>query len=247
MRVSRADPAVVDLGPGTRELTVARVDGPEDAPSVVVHTLEGRAARQGYFQVKVWNDGAPPGASGRSAYVWLEVVEWSFAPGGPRARVRLHTRVARSPAGPWSEPYETGGLVEGTEPATDVPPAARSQLLLESTLRAVDDLLRALAPRPRVEEVELDVDSPLLRPGAAAATRGDLEEARASFASVWARHPELPGAAYDLGLVLETLGDLEQAETLFSRALSLKDDSLYRDALRSVELRLSSAASAFPP
>ena len=111
----------------------------------------------------------------------------------------------------------------------------------------MDDLLRALAPRPRVEEVELDVDSPLLQPGAAAAARGDLAEARASFASVHERHPELPGAAYDLGLVLETLGELEQAEALYLQALSMKDDRLYRDALQSVRVRLQSGASGFRP
>jgi tetratricopeptide (TPR) repeat protein len=119
--------------------------------------------------------------------------------------------------------------------------------MLESTLRAVDDLLRALAPRPRVEEVELDVDSPLLQPGASAAERGELEEARASFAAVHARHPDLPAAAYDLGLVLEALGDWEQAEALYAEAVSRKDDRLYRDALNSVRARLRSPASGFPP
>ena len=254
MRVSRPAPAAVDLGPSARMLSLVRVDGPDDSPSVVVHTLKGRAARQGYFQVDAWRDGTPPDATGATAYVWLEVAEWSFAaprtPAGeaePHARVRLRTRLARSPEGPWSEPYETGGLVEGTESASDVSRAGESQLLLESSLRAVDDLLRALAPRPRVEEVELDVDSPLLQPGATAAARGDLEEARASFASVHARHPDLPGAAYDLGLVLETLGELEQAEALYALALSMKDDRLYRDALQSVRLRLRSGASGIPP
>ncbi len=254
MRVSRPEPAVLDLGPSGRVLSVVRVDGPDDSPSVVVHTLKGRAARQGYFQVDAWKEGATPDATGHTAYVWLEVAEWSFAaphtPAGeaePHARVRLRTRLARAPEGPWSEPYETGGLVEGTENASDVTRAGESQLLLESSLRTVDDLLRALAPRPRIEEVELDIDSPLLQPGAAAAARGDLDEARASFAQVHSRHPELPGAAYDLGLVLETSGELDQAEALYTQAVSMKNDRLYRDALRSVQVRLRSGASAFPP
>jgi len=245
MRVPRPDPAVVDLGPTARVLSVVRVDGPEDSPSIIARTLRGRAARQGYFQVDAWTQGTPADATGRSAYLWLEVVEWSFATAGPRARVRLDARVARSPEGPWSEPYETGGLVEGVERASEVTSAAGPQLLRESSLRAVDDLLRALAPQPRIEEVELDVDSPLLQPGAAAAVRGDLEEARASFSSVHARHPELPGAAYDLGLVLETFGELEQAEALYAQALSMKDDRLYRDALQSVRVRLRSGVSGF--
>lgn len=247
MRVPRPEPAVVDLGPSTRVLSVVRVDGPEDAPSVVAHTLKGRAARQGYFQVDAWPEAAPADPGAGRAYVWLEVVEWSFAQDGPRARVRLRTRVARAPQGPWSEPYETGGLVEGIVASADVTAAGRSELLLESSLRAVDDLLRALAPRPRIEEVELDVDSPLLQTPAAAAARGDLDEARASFSAVQARHPDLPGAAYDLGLVLEAMGDLEQAEALYLKALSLRDDRLYRDALRSVRMRLHSPATGLPP
>jgi hypothetical protein len=245
---------VVDLGPKARVLSLVRVDGPGDAPEVVVHTLKGRAARQGWFQVEAWKPGDAVDASGRRAYVSIDVPEWSFASpktsgGGiePQARVRLLTRVARTPDGPWSEPYETGGLVEGTESASDVSHAGESQLLLESALRAVDDLLRALAPRPRVEEVEMEVDSPLLQPGVTAATRGDLEEARESFASVHARHPDLAGASYDLGLVLEALGRWEEAEALYADAVSKKDDPLYRDALESVRRRLRSQAAGYPP
>ena len=254
LRVARPAPAVVDLGPKARVLSLVRVDGPGDSPEVVVHTVKGRAARQGWFQVEAWKAGEPVDASGRRAYVSIDVAEWSFASpkssgGGtePQARVRLLTRVARSPDGPWSEPYETGGLVEGTESASDVSRAGESQLLVESTLRAVDDLLRALAPRPRVEEVEMEVDSPLLQPGVTAATRGDLEEARESFESVHTRHPDLAGASYDLGLVLEALGRWEEAEALYADAVSKKDDRLYRDALESVRRRLRSQAAGYPP
>jgi len=255
LRVARPAPALVDLGHRARVLSLVRVDGPGDSPEVVVHTLKGRAARQGYFHVEAWAPGEAVDASGRRAYVSLDVAEWSFAApptegGGaePQARVRLLARVSRTPDGPWSEPYETGGLVEGTESASDVSRAGQAQLLVEASLRAVDDLLRALAPRPRIEEVELDVDSPLLQPGATAASRGDLEEAKASFESVHARHPELAGASYDLGLVLEALGDWERAEALYADAVSRKgDDRLYRDALDSVRARLQSQAAGFPP
>ena len=253
MRVSRPSPATVDLGPRARVLSLVRVEGPDDSALVVVHTLKGRAARQGWFQVEAWIPGAAADPSGRRAYLALDVAEWSFeSPSGgsalePRARVRLLARLARSPEGPWSEPYETGGLVEGTESASDASRATRSQLLLECSLRAVDDLLRAFAPRPGVEEVELDVESPVLQPGATAAERGDLEEARASFATVHARHPELPAAAYDLGLVLEAMGDWEQAEALYAEAVSRKDDRLYRDALQSLRTRLHTSQSGFPP
>jgi len=253
MRVSRPSPATVDLGPRARVLSLVRVEGPDDSALVVVHTLKGRAARQGWFQVEAWIPGAAADPSGRRAYLALDVAEWSFeSPSGgsalePRARVRLLARLARSPEGPWSEPYETGGLVEGTESASDASRATRSQLLLECSLRAVDDLLRAFAPRPGVEEVELDVESPVLQPGATAAERGDLEEARASFAAVHARHPELPAAAYDLGLVLEAMGDWEQAEALYAEAVSRKDDRLYRDALQSLRTRLHTSQSGFPP
>ena len=255
LRVARPGPAVVDLGPRARVLSLVRVDGPADSPEIVVHTLKGRAARQGYFQVEAWAPGEAVDASGRRAYVSLDVAEWSFVSpatkgGGaePQARVRLQTRVARTPEGPWSEPYETGGLVEGSESASDVSRAGARQLLVEASLRAVDDVLRALAPKPRVEEVELDVDSPLLQPGAAAASRGDLEEARASFESVHARHPELAAASYDLGLVLEALGRAEEAEPLYADAVSTKpDDRLYRDALASVRARLRTVPSGYPP
>jgi tetratricopeptide (TPR) repeat protein len=255
MRIARPAPAVVDLGPRARVLSMVRVNGPEDSPAVVIHTLQGRVARQGFFHLEEWKAGGQVDTSGRTAYLAIDVAEWSFSSPRnrdgelePQARVRLLTRIAHSPEGPWAEPYETGALVEGNESAADASRAHAADLLLESTLRSVDDLLRALAPRPRVEEVELDVDSPLLRPGATAATRGELEDARASFEEVHARHPELPAAAYDLGLVMEALGHWEEAEALYADAVSKKpDDRLYRDALESVRARLRSSASGFPP
>src|SRR5215475_5239333 len=214
LRVPRPAQAVVDLGPRARMLSLVRVDGPEDSPTVVVHTLKGRAARQGYFQVEAWVPGTPVDESGRRAYVSIDVAEWAFS--SPRTS------------------------------SNETEPQARVRLL-ESSLRAVDDLLRALAPRPRVEDVELDVESPLLKPGADAATRGDLEEARASFESVYSRHPELAAAAYDLGLLNEALGHWEQAEALYAEAVSKKDDRLYRDALDSVRARLKRTPSGYAP
>src|SRR4029453_43464 len=151
LHVARPGPAGVDLGPRARVLSLVRVDGPADSPEVVVHTLKGRAARQGWFQIEAWKPGEPADASGRRGYMSLDVAEWSFASprterGGsePQARVRLLTRVAPTPEGPWSEPYESGGLVEGTESASEISRASESQLLVEASLRAVDDLLRAL-------------------------------------------------------------------------------------------------------
>lgn len=253
VRVQRPVPAPVDLGPRARVLALVRVDGPGDSPTVVVHTLKGRAHRQGFFQIQAWSPGGSVESSGRTAYLALAVIEWSYTEEHlhgelqPRARVRLDLRVARTPEGPWSEPYQTGGLVEGIESDSDASRPKAEQLLAEACLRTVDDMLRALAPRPRIEEVELDVDDDLLRPGASFAERGELQEARAAFESVRVRHPESAAAAYDLGVVTEALGDWEGAETLYAEAVSRKDDRLYRAALNSVRARLRREPAGYTP
>jgi hypothetical protein len=253
VRVQRPLPGTVDLGPRARMLALVRVDGPGNSPTVVVHTLKGRAHRQGVFQIQAWSPGEAVDTSGRTAYLALDVVEWSYAEEHlprqtqPRARVRVDLRVARTPEGPWSEPYQTGGSVEGIESDSDRSPAQAEQLLAEACLRAVDDLLRAMAPRPRIEEVELDVDDDLLRPGASFAERGELDEARGAFESVRSRHPDSAAAAYDLGVVVEALGDWEQAERLYLEAVSRKDDRLYRAALNSVRARLHREAAGYAP
>ncbi|HEY1335203.1 MAG TPA: hypothetical protein VGF31_13165, partial [Myxococcaceae bacterium] len=77
--MARPAPALVDLGHRARVLSLVRVDGPGDSPEVVVHTLKARAARQGYFQVEAWAPGEAVDASGRRAYLSLDVAEWSFA------------------------------------------------------------------------------------------------------------------------------------------------------------------------
>jgi tetratricopeptide (TPR) repeat protein len=242
----------VDLGPRARVLALVRLDGPGDSPEVVGHSLSGRAIRQGVFQLRSWVPGDEEDTSGRQAYLAIEVVEWSYAEEHlagalqPRARVRLDLRVSRSPNGPWSEPFQTGGTVEGSESESE-PKVPSDQLLAEACQRAVDDMLRAVAPRPRLEEVELDVDDDLLRPGASFAERGELEDARAAFESVHARHPQLAAAAYDLGVVVEALGDWERAEGLYNEAVSRKDDRLYRAALLNVQARLRWEGAGYPP
>jgi Tetratricopeptide repeat len=253
VRVQRPQPATVDLGPRARVLALVRVNGPGNSPTVLVHTMKGRAHRQGVFQILAWSPGEAADTSGRTAYLALDVVEWSYAEEHhphetqPRARVRVDVRAARTPEGPWSEPYQSGGSVEGIEGDSDPSPPKAEQLLVEACLRAVDDLLRAVAPRPRIEEVELDVDDDLLRPGAAFAERGELEEARSAFESVRARHPDSAAAAYDLGVVVEALGDWERAEVLYLEAASRKDDRLYRAALNSVRARLRREAAGYAP
>lgn len=248
--VQRPVPAEIDLGLRVRSLAVVAVEGPPEASAQVARTLQARAMRQGYFRLGPWSEGLAVDVSGRTGYLSVEIAEWTEADertGGDLetwARVRLLTRMGRTPEGPWSEPYETGasltGLASGTEPS---PP----QLIAEACLRAVDDSLSALAPRQEVAEVALDTTDARFRAGAGLAERGALLEARATLEAVHAQHPELPGAAYDLGVVNEALGDWEAAETLYEEALRLREEPLYRDALNSVRKRLHSAQSGFPP
>jgi len=247
--VQRPVPAEIDLGPHVRTLTLVAVQATPEAAAQVARTLQARATRQDYFRLVLWSEGMAADASGRTGYLTIDVAEWiqeeTRAAEGTeeRARVRLLTRMGRTPEGPWSEPYESGASVTGVVSATE----RRPQLLPGACLRAVDDLLTALAPRPQVEEVALDTTDPRLAAGASLASRGALEEARAALETVHEQHPELPGAAYDLGVVHEALGDWEGAEALYSEAVRLRDQKLYREALQSVRKRLRSAQSGFPP
>jgi len=206
--------------------------------------------RQDHFRLVLWSEGTTADASGRTGYLSVEIAEWAqeevrTASGTEeQARVRLRTRIGRTPEGPWSEPYESGGSLNGVVSTAD---GRRPQLLGGACLRAVDDLLSALSPTPQLEEVTLDTSDARLRAGAALASRGALDEARAALEKVHQDHPELPGAAYDLGVVHEALGDWEGAAALYAEAVRLGDQKLYRDALQSVRKRLGSAQSGFPP
>jgi len=247
--VQRPVPAEVDLGPQVRTLTLVTVEGAPDAAAQVARTLQARAMHQDYFRLVLWSEGMAPDASGRTGYLSIEIAEWTqeqvpSGGGTEEARVRLLARMGRTPQGPWSEPYESGGSLNGVAATSDL---QRPQLLGGACVRAIDDLLSALAPRPEVEEVTLDTSDDRLRAGAALASRGALDEARAALEKVHEDHPELPGAAYDLGVVHEALGDWQGAEALYAEAVRLRDQKLYRDALQSVRKRLRSAQSGFPP
>jgi tetratricopeptide (TPR) repeat protein len=248
--VQRPVPAEIDLGPKVRTLALVTVEGTPEAAAQVARTLQARAMRQDYFRLVLWSEGMAADGAGRTGYLSIEIAEWTqeeVQTGGgteQRARVRLLTRTGRTPEGPWGEPYESGGSLNGVVGTSE---PRRPQLLGGACLRAVDDLLSALAPRPQVEEVTLDTTDARLRAGAALASRGALDEARAALETVHEEHPDLPGAAYDLGVVREALGDWEGAEVLYAEAVRLRDEKLYRDALDSVRKRLRSAQSGFPP
>src|SRR5262249_9735740 len=117
--VQRPVPAEIDLGPRVRTLTLVAGQATPEAAAQGGRPPPARPMRPGHFRLRLWSEGMAADPSGRTGYLSIEVAEWiqeeARAAEGleERARVRLLTRMGRTPGGPWSEPYESGASVTG--------------------------------------------------------------------------------------------------------------------------------------
>lgn len=117
----------------------------------------------------------------------------------------------------------------------------------EAIRRAVAAFVADITPRRVVEYIELDDSEPALKPGIKLAQDGNLAAAESSWMQVLARQPRSAGATYNLGVLLETRGEFDEADAAYRKAIELSPKALYRDALRDMRRRLYEAQALQTP
>ncbi|MDZ7271316.1 MAG: tetratricopeptide repeat protein [candidate division KSB1 bacterium] len=125
--------------------------------------------------------------------------------------------------------YDSGKVVAGR--GTLKP---REQILKDLLAEAVEEFARQVAPYVVVERRTVLGGKGMLDLGKKYAQKGLWQEARDAFVQAVAAEPRNSAAHYNLGLAHEVLGNLDQAEAEYQRAIKLEPKDLYVDALARV-------------
>lgn len=112
-------------------------------------------------------------------------------------------------------------------------------LQAEAVQVATRRFLRKLLPRRLDLELAVETGGDL-EPGVERALSGDLAGAGAEFAKLTQARPDDAAAWYDLGVVRELEGDDDAALQAYKTAASLRNKSLYRQAVHHLESRMNS-------
>lgn len=161
----------------------------------------------------------------------------------PQANVRINFQVVKSD-GQVVVFRDYNGDESGSSFERGQRPSRSSNDLLDGAVReAVGSFLDDVTPRQVVEKIELDDAEETLKPGVKLAENGDLAGAERSWNEALATNPNSSGAIYDIGVLLETRGDFDQAAASYRRAFEISPKSLYRDAIEDLNRRLREAAA----
>lgn len=123
----------------------------------------------------------------------------------------------------------------------------RASLIEAAMRKAVRHFVSDITPTRVIEKIVLDDSEPAVKPGVKYAEGGNLNAAWASWQAVLDANPRSAAAVYNQGVLLETRGDFDEAAAAYRKAIAISPKSLYRDALRDLQRRLSEARSLQTP
>ncbi len=268
MQVTRIAPAYYNLG-NTRRVAVLEVTGEPQAMAQVLTDLQQKVIDDRYYQLVVATDrGATFTVSAQGGFIEIgevrrlveadvylnahvrhydyrevEKVENKVTRYQPEAKVRVNFQVVKA----------DGRVIvfrdyEGTAsaPAFDAGkrPSRPPTAVLDDAIReAVRRFTTDITPHQVYEKIVFDDATEDLKPGIKLAEAGDLAGAERAWADLVAKNPSNAGAIYNIGVLLETRGEFEQAAAHYNQAISLLSKPLYQSALENMNRRLAETQS----
>lgn len=268
MSITRLAPAYFNLG-NTKRVAVLQVNGDGYAVAQLVSRLQERIINDGYYQLVVATDRGATfvvNAQGgmieigqvravieadvyvnanvtRYVYEVLPIEENKVKRYEPHARVTVNFQVVKNDGRVIVFRDYTGHNTgtkydEGKTPTRD-----RDQMLDSAIREAVGSFVYDITPRKVVETIVFDDSDERFKPGIKLAEAGDLAGAERSWVGLVTQDPTLAGAIYNIGVLLETRGDFEQAAAHYNQAIELFGKPLYRQALENMNRRLAESQS----
>lgn len=114
--------------------------------------------------------------------------------------------------------------------------AGEPEAMARAAQRMAGRFISDLRPYRVSVKVELDDDDPIVKPGLKLCKQGHFDAAYAAFADAVARSPRSAPALYNLGVLAESRGSYDEAESVILRAIELAQKPMYYKALQRVRL-----------
>ena len=272
MQVTRLAPAYYNLG-NTKRVAVLEVNGEGGAVAQVIAALQQRILDDGYYSLIVaTNRGAAftvstPGGLieigqvrrlvDADVYVNANVTRYDYLESEsdekrgekevhryqPESYVRINFQVVKND-GRVLVFRDYDGHVSGSKYDEGQKPSGNRSNLLEGAVRgAVSSFTGDITPRRITERIVFDDGDESLKPGIKMAENGDLGGAERAFSTLLSTNPNNAGAIYNMGVLLETRGEFEQAAQAYSQAIHLLGKALYKEALENMNRRIAEAQS----
>jgi tetratricopeptide (TPR) repeat protein len=138
-------------------------------------------------------------------------------------------------------------ILDGRNPSTvfyggsywasaDSADAGEPEAMSRAAQRMVNNFLSDLQPYRVSVHVELDDEDSIVEPGLELCERGQFDAAYEAFADAVARSPRSAPALYNMGVLAESRGSYDEAETLVHRATELSSKAMYYSALERIRL-----------
>jgi hypothetical protein len=268
MQVTRLAPSTYNLG-NTKRVAVLEVTGDRRAVDQVINALQHRIIDDRYYSLVVATDrGATFAVTAlgglieigevrqrveadvyvkahvsRYEYEELPKEENKVARYQPEAHVTINFQVVKNDgrvvvfrdymANQSGTAFDSGKK----------PNRAPADLLDDGVRSAVSNFADDITPHTVVDRIVFDDADALLKPGIKKAQDGDLAGAERDWLTLLSQNPNNAGALYNIGVLLETRGEFEQAAAHYNQAIELFGKPLYREALDNMNRRLAEAQS----
>jgi tetratricopeptide (TPR) repeat protein len=120
----------------------------------------------------------------------------------------------------------------------EVSKLSRSIVLERAARDAVGKFLESITPRWVTRSVPLDDEDPAQAPWLETARAGAIASAASEATRYLQQNPGNPSAAYNLAVLLDAMGDYEQALAMYDRSLAA-EKPFYREAREGCARRLA--------
>jgi hypothetical protein len=263
--IEGVEPALMELG-SSRHLVLLEGEGRRSAQQIVFRQLARQARATGYFRVEDrTHEGHAVSVVGQRA--GLDSGRGEIPPGQLGLRIAIRrwgshreTQDARrddGEGGKYTEvvPFHHATVVlkaslfdetgrsqvaefEGRA-SGEVSKLSREIVLERASRDAVGRFLDSITPRWVGRKVPLDGDDPEQAPTLELAQAGSVADAASEATSYFQRHPGSGSAAYNLAVLLDAMGDYEQALAMYDRALDLGAKPFYDESREGCARRLA--------
>ncbi len=133
-----------------------------------------------------------------------------------------------------SKSYDSGKLIEGRGKLKP-----QDAILNDLMNEIVEDFARQIAPYSVTEKLALESGKDAIKVGVQYARNGLWDEAIEAFQTAVNQQPQNSNSHYNLGVAYQVVGDYDNAEKEFNKAIALKNKNLYFRALSNLRKQRS--------